>query len=128
MSLSIKGRISQVLSVESGTSKAGKEWKKQGFVVDTGAQFNPMVCFSLFGEEKIALLNGVEAGHEVEVFFNLSSREFNGKWYHNVDAWKIEAVANETPGNDAPLPSDEPPITLNTADLSIDDDDDDLPF
>ena len=53
MSLSIKGRITQILDVESGTSKAGKEWKKQAFVVDTGAQYNPLVCFSLFGEEKI---------------------------------------------------------------------------
>ena len=49
MSLSIKGKVSQILNVESGTSKAGKDWKKQSFVVDTAAQFNPLVCFSLFG-------------------------------------------------------------------------------
>jgi hypothetical protein len=39
MSLTIKGKLSRKLSVESGTSKAGKEWKKQSFVVDTGAQY-----------------------------------------------------------------------------------------
>ena len=38
MSLAVKGRITKILSIESGTSKAGKEWKKQGFVIDTGAQ------------------------------------------------------------------------------------------
>ena len=48
MSLVVKGKIANILEVESGTSKAGKEWKKQGFVVDTGAQFNPLVCFSYF--------------------------------------------------------------------------------
>ena len=37
MSLSVKGKLSRKLSVESGTSKAGKEWKKQSFLVDTGA-------------------------------------------------------------------------------------------
>ena len=51
MSLSVKGKLSRKLSVESGTSKAGKEWKKQSFIVDTGAQFNPEICFQLFGED-----------------------------------------------------------------------------
>jgi hypothetical protein len=50
MSLAVKGRITKVLSIETGTSKAGKEWKKQSFVLDTGAQYNPEVCFSLFGD------------------------------------------------------------------------------
>ena len=127
MSLSVKGKISQILQVESGTSKAGKEWKKQSFVIDTGAQYNPLVCFSLFGEEKISLLANLTGGQEVEVAFNVSSREFNGKWYHNIDAWKIDAVGSQS-GGDMPPPPSEEPISLNTADLSADDDDDDLPF
>ena len=127
MSLSVKGRINQILQVESGTSKAGKEWKKQSFVIDTGAQYNPLVCFSLFGEDKLALLGNVSAGQEVEVAFNISSREFNGKWYHNIDAWKIDAISGGSNGDMPPPPSEEP-ISLNTADLSAADDDDDLPF
>jgi len=47
MSLAITGKLVKALDVESGTSKAGKEWKKQSFVIDTGAQYNPEVCFSL---------------------------------------------------------------------------------
>ena len=92
MNLTITGKITRILDVESGTSKAGKEWKKQGFVVDTGEQYNPMVCFSLFGDEKIEMLQKVAVGQEVEVGFNVSSREFNGKFYHNIDAWKINPV------------------------------------
>ena len=41
MSLAITGKLVKALDVESGTSKAGKEWKKQSFVIDTGAQYNP---------------------------------------------------------------------------------------
>lgn len=93
MSLEIEGKIVKILEVESGTSKAGKEWKKQGFVVDTYNQFNPEVCFGVFGDEKIAELAKFKAGDTVKVGFNLSSREFNGKYYHNIDAWKIDAVA-----------------------------------
>ena len=90
--LSIKGKITKKLDIETGTSKAGKEWKKTSFVIDTGAEYNPEVCFSLFGEEKIEMLNNFQAGSEVEVHFNVSSREFNGKYYHNLDAWKIDPV------------------------------------
>jgi len=90
--LKIKGRITSKLEVETGTSKAGKEWQKGGFVIDTGAQYNPEVCFSLFGEEKIEMLSKFKEGDEVEVLFNISSREFNDKYYHNLDAWKIDFV------------------------------------
>ena len=118
MSLSVKGRITNILEVESGTSKAGKEWKKQSFVIDNGDQYNPNVCFSLFGEEKIGMLRNFGAGQEVEVGFNLSSREFNGKWYHNIDAWKITADGQGAAMNEAPAPE------IDSAPAE----DDDLPF
>ncbi|NQY08341.1 MAG: DUF3127 domain-containing protein [Flavobacteriales bacterium] len=120
MSLVITGKITDILNVESGTSKAGKEWKKQNFVVDTGAQFNPSVCFNLFGEEKIAVLQNFAVGQEVEVAFNVSSREFNGKYYHNIDAWKINAVAAGSADAGAP-----PPVET---DIPAATDEDDLPF
>ena len=107
MSLSVKGKLSRKLSVESGTSKAGKEWTKQSFLVDTGAQYNPEICFQLFGEDKIEMLNHHNEGDQVEVSFNLSSREYNGKYFHNIDAWRIESLSagsnmEEPPVFDAP--------------------------
>ena len=108
MSLSIKGTLTRKLEIESGTSKAGNEWKKQSFILDTGNQYNPEVCFQLFGEDKIELLNQHDEGTKVEVSFNLSSREYNGRYFHNVDAWRIESlnVANtnieETPEFNSP--------------------------
>ncbi|MFT7613996.1 MAG: hypothetical protein ACI9J3_002977 [Parvicellaceae bacterium] len=119
MSLEVKGRVSKILAVESGTSKAGKDWKKQGFVIDTGDQYNPNVCFSLFGEDKIAMLGNFKEGQDVTVSFNLSSREFNEKWYHNIDAWKIEAGAAQ--GEMPPAPA-EPPVEEFSSE------EDDLPF
>ena len=90
MSLSIKGTIKHKLEVESGTSKAGKEWKAQSFVLTTEAQYNPDICFKLFGEEKIQLISNINEGEAVNVSFNLSSREYNGRWYTSAEAWKIE--------------------------------------
>ena len=102
MELKVKGKLVKKLEIETGTSKAGKDWSKQNFVIDTGKEYNPEVCFSLFGD-KVDLLNNFKEGQEVEVKFNVSSREFNSKWYHNLDAWFISgAQNNDGAGDDMP--------------------------
>ena len=118
MSFSVKGKLSRKLSVENGTSKAGKEWKKQTFLVNTGAQYNPEICFQLFGEEKIEMLNHHNEGEQVEVSFNLSSKEFNGKYFHNIDAWRIETIDSNTQNKIEEVPE------FNTPSAE----EDDLPF
>ena len=120
MSLSVKGTISSKLSIENGTSKAGKEWKKQSFIVDIGTQYNPEICFQLFGEDKINMIEHYNIGDEVEVSFNLSSREWNGKYFHNVDAWKIEKIGD---GDSTSEKMEEPPIFDTPSS-----EEDDLPF
>lgn len=108
MSLEINGKITQVLPVQSGTSKAGKEWQKQEFVIETEEQFPRSVCFTLFGD-KISLLNGFNNGDDVSVAFNLESREYNGKWFHNVNAWRINKANQDTGSTPDYSPGDIPP-------------------
>jgi len=111
MSINIKGKLSKKLPIESGTTKADKEWKKQSIVIDTEAQFNPLVAISFFGDDKIKMLEKYKEGQSVDVGINISSREFNGKWYHSIDGWKIDNVGESKP-----------------AELNNSDDIDDLPF
>lgn len=101
MSLTEKGKIIQILKAESGVSKAGKEWTKQEFVIETEDQFPKKICFTLFGD-KVSLLSGLSENTEVEVSFNVESRDFNGKWYHNINAWKIDRVESGPAGNFPP--------------------------
>jgi hypothetical protein len=101
MSIQVKGTVIQILKVESGVSKAGKEWKKQEFVIETNEQFPKKVCFTLFGD-KISLIDGLSEGKEVEVFFSVESRDFNGKWFHNINAWKIELAGATTAAKSYP--------------------------
>ncbi len=91
MSMDVKGRLIQVLPLQTGTSKAGNSWSKQEFVIETEEQFPKKVCFTLFGD-KVSLLEKFSVGDEMEVAFNLESREFNGKWYSNINAWKISSA------------------------------------
>jgi len=86
------GTIKTKLEVESGTSKAGKEWSKQSIVLDTNKEWNSEVCISFFGADKLAMLSGFEVGSDVKVGINVSSREFNGKYYHNIDGWRIDEI------------------------------------
>ena len=90
----IEGRITQVLPLESGTSKSGKEWKKQGYVLETNEQYPKKVKFHFFGDKA-----GVELheGDVVEVCIDIESREFNGRWYTDVSAWKAEVKQSAQP-------------------------------
>jgi hypothetical protein len=95
--LQISGKIKQFNDVESGQTKNGGEWQKQTFVVDTGDKYNPDVCFTVFGADKVENLTKYnKVGDVVNVKFNVSSREFNGKWYHNIDAWRIDQDGQTT--------------------------------
>ena len=88
----VKGKLVKMMDAESGTSKAGKEWVKRNFIINNGSDYNPEVCCQVFGKEKVDALNDFQVGQELEVSINLSSREYNGKYYHNIDAWKIEVI------------------------------------
>jgi hypothetical protein len=123
MSIQVKGTLIQILKSETGVSKAGKEWKKQEFVIETNEQFPKKVCFTLFGD-KISLIDGINEGKEVEVFFSVESRDFNGKWFHNINAWKIELAGSTASAKSYPpefSPGDIPPE-------AADDNGNDLPF
>jgi len=123
MSMQVKGTLIQKLRPESGVSKAGKEWSKQDFVIETNEQFPKKICFTLFGD-KTSLIGGISEGTEVEVFFTVESRDFNGKWYHNINAWKIENAAATSQARNFPPEfsgGDIPPEPM-------DDSGNDLPF
>lgn len=122
MSLTASGKIVSVFKVESGVSKAGNEWKKQEFLIETTEQFPKKICFTLFND-KISLLEGFSAGDEVEITFFIESRDYNGKWFHNINAWRIAHLEQKS------VP--EAPPEFRTEDIppdNQDDDSNDLPF
>ena len=103
--MEIKGRIIHVLPLQEGVSKAGNPWKKQEYVLETEEQYPRKVCFNLFGDKVDQYPAAI--GEDVVVSFDLESREFNGRWYTDVRAWKIEKSASVAQG----VP-DMPPLLL----------------
>ena len=112
--LKVTGTITKVLEVEQGTSKAGKEWQKLSFILDTKTEYNNIYCFEMFGEEKVNQFNQYnKVGDEVEVSFNVSTNEWKDKYFTSLSAWKVFKATAE---------SQEP------APVNAEESEDDLPF
>ena len=116
MAMELKGKVIQILPTQTGMGKKG-QWKKQEFIVETQAQYPRKVCLSAWGD-KIDQFNLV-AGEVVTVFVDLESKEYNGRWYTEARAWKIEKVGGNT---NVPDPVGDEPFAASSASA------DDLPF
>lgn len=134
MALELEGTLRQKLAVQSGTSARGN-WAKQEFVLEfPDGNFTSQACFTAWGQEKVAELDKYQAGDRVKVSFNLKSREYNGRWYNDLQIWRIapagQAAPAAAPAAGRPVPEapvyEAPAPTL--ADLPGDDSADDLPF
>ncbi len=123
MALDITGKIVQIMPPVNGVSKAGKEWVKQEFILETQETYPRKVCIGMMGE-KTSELSRYRVEDIVKVSLNIESREYNGKWYTNVNAWRIEAAGNASPSsnNDGFTPDPEPSFTPDAGGS------DDLPF
>ena len=126
MALELTGKLVQVLPEQSGTGKAGP-WTKQEFVIETQDQYPRKVCFNLWNE-KAGVLKTLQEGDIVKVSFNAESRDYNGRWYTDLKAWKLDAQgksqANRPANNEVNNTNmnEEPPSFASSPDA------DDLPF
>ena len=118
--MELKGKIKHISEVQSGTSKAGKEWKKLLFVISNNEGYEgqeQIFAFDVFGEDKVdSFLQYNSVGKEVEVSYNIRTNENQGRYFTSLQAWKIFGVTNAENNASAPV-----------ADSSSEGDDD-LPF
>ncbi|MGM9736155.1 MAG: DUF3127 domain-containing protein [Candidatus Cryptobacteroides sp.] len=90
MAMEIEGRIARKLNVQTGNSSRGA-WSKQEFILEyQEGSFPTQICMNVWGDDKVKDLDRYKVGDRVKVSFNLSSREYNGRWYTDVRAWRIE--------------------------------------
>jgi hypothetical protein len=114
MAMELKGRVIQLLPLQSGMGKKG-QWRKQEFVVETQSQYPKKVCLSIWGD-KIDQF-GITEGDEVNGAVDLESREYNGKWYTEARAWKVEKSGGSSSPSAPPPPMEEPTDNGGSDDL-----------
>ncbi len=119
MDLQISGRVIDVLEEQSGEGRNGP-WRKQEFILETGGQYPKQVCVVQWGDNIDKF--GVTEGETLTAHIDIQSREYNGRWYTDVKAWRIDRETDApAPPADAGEPWPEPPS-------DFDDQDDGLPF
>ena len=124
--MEIKGLVYKILPVQSGTSARG-EWQKREIIIEMPEEFNRKVCVTFFGDKAADAAN-LREGDKVSISINIESREYNGRWYTNVNAWRINpTTASATAPAAAPASTEEPPFKEPAMPASADDVDD-LPF
>jgi hypothetical protein len=103
--MELTGKIIQLLPEQSGQSARGP-WRKQEYILETDGQYPKKVCFMAWGD-KIDEFK-IKEGEELTVSINIESREYNGRWYTDVKAWKIQR-ASASENQAAPSQQAEPP-------------------
>ena len=118
--MQLTAKLIEVLAIQTGQGKNG-EWKKQDIIVETDGQYPKKICISLWGD-KISD-NNLQLGQYYNYDIDIESREYSGRWYTDIKAWRIDSAnsMNSNTGNTKP-PAPPAPLDMN------DEDDSGLPF
>ncbi|MBQ6789987.1 MAG: DUF3127 domain-containing protein [Paludibacteraceae bacterium] len=142
--MEVVGKIIQVLPLQEGVGRNGNPWKVQPYVLETLDQYPRKVHFEVFGEDRIRM-NPCAIDQLVTVSFDIESREFNGRWYTSIRAYRIvqgdvtqgvvgaqaapqPAAAPQPVAPAQPAPVDAPPVNVDPFDANAGGETSDLPF
>ena len=98
--MELKGIIIESLEEQSGISQAGSNWRSKDYIMQVPGKYPKKVCFNLYGDNIDKFVLGI--GQEVNVQFDIDSREWNGRWFTTVKAWKVDSVSEGVTPNPAP--------------------------
>ncbi len=114
--MEITGTIKQILPLKTGEGRSGT-WKRQDIIIEYGDKYPKLVCLTLWGD--LADTPGLTENAQIKAQVDIQSREYQGRWYTDVKAWKIEPAeeAATDPFAGEPLPPPEPPDEAETDDL-----------
>lgn len=135
--MEIVGKAIAALPVKSGVSqRTGEQWQSREYVIETQEQYQKRICFEVFGTDKLKEFN-IRNNDLIKVHFDITAREYNGKWYNTIRAWKVEhvnqdgsvegATSNQVAASAPQAPAPQAPSTQSAAPAAKESDDD-LPF
>jgi hypothetical protein len=96
MSYELEGKLHKKFDTEAKTAT----FKSRDIVVEVAGQYPQLIKFQ-FAQDRCELVDNIIVGTPVKVFFDLRGREHNGKYFTNLNAWRIEPMGAAT----TPLPT-----------------------
>lgn len=87
--MEITGKIIFALERRAGKSaRTGNDWASQSYVLETHDQYPRRMVFDVFGDDKIQQFN-IQPGQELTVSFDIDAREYQGRWFNSIRAWRV---------------------------------------
>ena len=119
MSYDLTGKVKLVFDAKT----FGSGFTVREFVVTVEDGKYPQDICLQFVQDKVSLLDNIQEGQEVTVSFDIRGREYNGRYFNNLQAWKIQAGEAAAPASD-----DKPPVSDSDVPADFNDYEDDIPF
>jgi hypothetical protein len=110
--MEIIGKVVRLGTLLEGTSARGP-WRKQELIIETEEQYPRTVCL-LCWSNQIDEIQKFAPGQTIKAQIEISSREFNGKWYTDVRAWRFDPVGATTAPAAAPVQPEQQPSMHQT--------------
>ena len=132
--MEIVGKVVQLGTLIEGNSPRGP-WKKHELIIETLEQFPKKVCLMCWNE-RVNDANSFFVGQTIKAQIRIESREFNGKWYTDVTAFRLDIdqptaqPVGQQPMNQMPSQMQQPqqPLPPMNEEYFTSDNGDDLPF
>lgn len=120
MAYELTGKVKLIQDLQ--TFNSGFTKREMVVIVEDGKY--PQEINLEFVQDKVNLLNALEIGQEVTVMFDIRGREYNGRYFNNLQGWKIQTDTSANSANSADVPQYSE-FDQQTPDISFDDD---IPF
>ena len=88
--MEITGKVVRLGTLTEGQSARGP-WRKQELIIETEEQYPRTVCLICWTNQ-IDEIQQFAPGQTIKAQIDISSREFNGKWYTDVRVWRFDPV------------------------------------
>ena len=84
--MKVIGTVIKKLPIQKGITKSGKEWQKQDILIEqTDTEFDKELVITFFGDKMKSIRD-----------FQEGQKEFNGRYYTNLNGWFCSAINLET--------------------------------
>jgi hypothetical protein len=129
-------KIQGLIKVVQPTVQVSEKFSKREFVLTDNSSMYPQDILFQLTQDKCSLIDGLNVNDQVEVSFNLRGREWTSpqgevKYFNTLEAWRLEKMGAQVTGGGIPQGGAAPmnlSSTPNTATLTTESSDDDLPF
>jgi hypothetical protein len=100
--MEVTGILIAILPEQSGQTEKGT-WVKGGFVIETEGEYPKKIAFTLFGEEKLNKIKEFSVGQILNVQFSAQSREWQGRWFTELNCFRVEPSVTQPAYSQQPM-------------------------